>query len=832
MATRRKKKDALAAYRAKRRFRDTPEPRGRAGARAGRLYTIQKHAARRLHYDLRLELDGVLKSWAVTKGPSLDPGKKRLAVRTEDHPVAYARFEGRIPNGNYGAGTVLLWDQGSWEPIGDPHAGLEDGKLLFRLHGERLRGAWSLVRFHGKGSRKRENWLLIKQREDPARGDGDVTETETTSVASGRELDAIAAAPEAVWDGDAPSPPRRRQKAALPEFSPPALATLVETVPTGKDWLFEMKFDGYRALTAADGGCVRICTRNGNDWTKRFPAIARAAAALDADRVLLDGEIVATDRHGRSDFGALQRALGGDGGPLSYFVFDLLAQGGRSLRGAPLRERKQALHRLLAPAPRDGPLLYADHVAGDGRKMFRTLCAEGFEGVIAKRADRPYGAGRSQAWLKIKCRHEQEFVVIGWSPSAADRPFASILLAQKRAGRLRYAGRAGSGFSRADLTALAQQFRRLARGAPPDVAAVPAAVKRQARWLQPRLVAEIGFANFTRDGIVRQGRFVGLRQDQPAHAVTREEPMALETAQTETATEIAGVRLTHPDKLLYPAQHVSKRDVARYLAAAAERMLPHLANRPLSLVRCPDGAAGKCFFQRHAGAGLTEALHRVPIRDSRGETQDYLAIADVRGLLTAAQLGVLEFHIWGAHADNVERPDRLVFDLDPDPAIDFAAVIDAAQQVRSALDALGLASFALLSGGKGIHVVVPLVRGRNWPDVKRFSKGLAERFAAAAPERYVATMRKARRTGRIFIDHFRNDRSASAIAPYSPRARDGAAVAWPVGWDELPDIASAAEVSIATAMDRLAAPDPWPDYAATRQRLTNAALRAVAQDGG
>ncbi len=849
MARQRARQGELDTYRAKRRFDQTPEPRGHAVRKAGRLYTIQKHAARRLHYDLRLELDGVLKSWAVTKGPSLDPADKRLAVPTEDHPVDYATFEGRIPEGNYGAGTVLLWDKGEWEPIGDPRAGLAEGKLEFRLRGERLKGRWALVRFHGQRDAKRENWLLIKQKDELAAHGRKVTERATTSVASGRDIDAIAAAPDAVWESKgavserrravsksklqaSPTRPARhaaRRNDKLPAFSAPALATLVDALPEGPDWLFEVKFDGYRALAAASGDNVRIYTRSGKDWTDRYPAIARAIAALDLDRALLDGEVVAIDQAGRSDFGALQEALSEGRGGLNYFVFDLLELGGKNLRGETLIARKERLCKLLAGVPRSGLVAYTDHVIGDGREMYRTLCEKAFEGMIAKRATAPYRPGRTASWLKIKCGHEQEFVIVGWSSSAAERAFASILLAQHVDGRLRYAGRVGSGFSERTLSDLAERFKSLARRTSPLDQSLSPSLMRGVHWLRPELVAVIAFAEFTSEGIVRQGRFVRLREDKAANDVRQERPMPVQKVaqHVENDASVGGVRLTHPDKMLYPARKLTKRDVARYLEAASGRLLPHLADRPLSLLRCPDGVAKQCFFQRHAGVGLPKAIRRVPVIDKDGKQVEYLYIADKAGLLAAAQFDVLEFHIWGVHVDDVDRPDRIVFDLDPDPAIGFPTVREAADHVRAALDALGLASFAMLTGGKGVHVVAPITRRHPWPIVKEFTKALAERFATDVPELYVATMSKARRTGRIFIDHFRNERTASAVAPYSPRGRPGAAVAWPVTWQELASVTSADGVSLATATQRLAEPDPWDGYNTAKQSLTAAALRSL-----
>lgn len=534
--------DPLESYRARRRFDRTPEPSGRPGPAEGHLYTIQKHDARRLHYDLRLELDGVLKSWAITKGPSLDPSDKRLAVRTEDHPLEYATFEGRIPEGNYGAGTVLLWDRGSWRPVEDPHQGLKKGKLVFELHGERLHGRWALVRFKGKESSKRENWLLIKERDGEVDREREVTAEFETSVASGRGLADIAAAPEDVWEGTedsggaarpgqssrAPEPGHRKRSkpgknTPAPKFVEPALATLVDETPRGDGWLFEVKFDGYRAISAVSGDRATIFTRSGLDWTHRYPSIARALGGLGLDGALLDGEIVAVDAEGRTDFSTLHRALERGGtADLSYFVFDLLADGGKSLRDKPLEDRKRRLQALLGTAGRTGPVFFTDHVEGDGAAMLETLCRSGYEGLIAKRADAPYRSGRGRSWLKVKCGRDQEFVIVGWSPSTRHRPFSSLLLATRDGETLRYAGRVGSGFAESDLETVARRLKALARKTPPVGGAIPAAVKREANWVKPELVAQVAFAEFTSDGLIRQGRFLGLREDKPAASVRRE----------------------------------------------------------------------------------------------------------------------------------------------------------------------------------------------------------------------------------------------------------------------------------------------------------------------
>lgn len=830
--------DPLETYRQKRRFDETPEPQGGKPSKGSKLlYAIQKHDARRLHYDLRLELDGVLKSWAITKGPSLDPSQRRLAVRTEDHPMDYLHFEGNIPPGNYGAGTVLLWDQGTWEPVGSAHQGLAKGKLVFNIHGRRLKGQWALVRFRGKDAEKHENWLLIKHEDEAADPDADITAEETTSVATGRDLSKIAMGTE-VWHSNRGNghavkakPARSRRKfQPLPAFTSPALATLVDEVPDGKDWLFEMKFDGYRALTAASGEDVRIYTRNGHDWTDRFSSVVRAVAALELDGVLLDGEIVAIDSEGRASFGDLQASLKSGGRNLSYFVFDLLTENGKDLRKLPLTERKQRLKALLGEAGRSGPVFYTDHIEEAGRAMLDQLCQSGFEGVIAKRASAPYPVGRGRSWLKIKCDREQEFVILGWAPSTTSRPFSSILLGVHENGKLRYAGKAGSGFTDESLAALSKRFKALARDKP-AIAGIPRAIARNARWVKPELVAQIEFAEFTRDGIIRQGRFVGLREDKPATAVVREVPKDLEEvtdlAGDEETARLAGIRLSHPDKVLYQEQGVTKRDLASYLELVAPRMLPHAADRLISLVRCPEGHRKQCFFQRHGGAGFPQELKRLRIRERKGGSEEYIYLSDLRGLISAAQIGVLEFHIWGSHIDDIEKPDRIVFDLDPDPSVGFDKVKEGAFLVRDALDALGLVSFPLLTGGKGLHVVAPIRRQHEWPVVKAFTGALAQRIADDAPDRYVATMSKSKRTGRIFIDHFRNERGSTAISPYSPRAREGAPVAWPVTWKGLGRIEAANQVTITTARKQIAKADAWDGYAEVRQGLKAAALRAL-----
>ena len=865
---------SLDTYRSKRRFDRTPEPSGDAQVEPGWRYAIQKHDATRLHYDLRLELDGVLLSWAVTRGPSRDPAEKRLAVRTEDHPADYADFEGVIPDG-YGAGTVMLWDKGSWEPVGDPHEGLKAGKLAFHVHGERLQGRWALVRMKPRAKETRENWLLIKEKDDEVSRRGDVLKRFSKSVSSGRTMRQIE-------KGAAPAE-RPKARAGAPDFVEPILATLAEDVPQGDDWLFEVKFDGYRAQLAAADDDVRIYTRNGLDWTERFAAIAEAARKLRLDGCLIDGEIVALDENGVSDFGALQNALeAGKSRQLKLFAFDLLTDEGEDLRRLPLDERKARLKQRLRFSK--GPIFYTDDFE-DGLKGLEALSKAGYEGVVAKRRSAPYRSGRAKSWLKIKTGHRQEFVIVGASPSEKDRPFASLLLGLHEGKTLRYAGRVGSGFGEADFERLTSAFGTRWRDEPPVAGPPGGAIGRKARWLKPDLVAEVEFAGFTRDGQVRHGRFVGLRGDKPARSVSRERPAdeprrlrppppcgegkggggsgrsagverrasspssphsepppppapphkgegrraaaakSADPARISEALPAPHVRITHPERELYPG--VTKLDIAAYLEAIAPKMLPCVEGRALSLVRCPEGIDGERFFQKHSHSGLPEAVKRKTIEDGKGEPFEALHVDGPDGIASTAQVSAIEIHINGARIDRPDLPDRIVFDLDPDEAVAFAAAREAAFELRAALEALELESFALLTGGKGVHVVAPIARKRGWDEVGGFAKALAERFAEAEPKRFVATMTKAKRKGKIFIDHFRNGRAASAIAPYSLRARTGAPVAAPVSWEELRRLNAADAFSIHDA-STLAKRDAWSGYPdAAKQALSSAALRAL-----
>jgi bifunctional non-homologous end joining protein LigD len=851
----------LREYARKRDFARTPEPRGRPAPRrsAAPLFVVQKHAASRLHWDFRLEMDGVLKSWAVPKGPSLDPSDKRLAMHVEDHPLEYGDFEGVIPEGEYGGGTVMLWDRGTWTPAGDPQQGYRAGTLKFRLDGKRLRGGWALVRMRGRDARDGERtWLLIKEKDAEAKPGWDASKIEgkAASVATGRTMERIAAAPARVWHSnrspaapppaEAPSRTRigklRRAQApapartpgskgvALPRFVPPQLATLVPEPPAGDEWLHEMKFDGYRILARLERGQVRLLSRNAKDWTARLPPIADAVAGLPATTALLDGEAVILQPDGTTSFQSLQNLLGGasGGGALAYMVFDLLHLDGRDLTRLPLEARKAALRALLdgrkTGANGADVIRYSDHVAGGGAEFFREACRLHLEGALSKRRDAPYRPGRGRDWLKVKCGLRQEVVIGGFTPPAGSRTGLGALLVGVRDGsRLVFAGKVGTGFSAGDLRALAARLTKLEqRQSPFD----PLPRVAAARWVKPALVAEVAFTEWTSDGKMRHPSFQGLREDKPpkdvirevgAHDVGRETKDA--TAAPSNGSTVGGVRLTHPERVFYPKPRVTKLDLARYYEAVADAMLPHLAGRPTTLVRCPDGIRGQCFYQRHAGPGAAAgSLKRVKVP---GHAGDSLVVDTLPGLISAVQMGILEIHTWNATTADVERPDRIVLDLDPGPGVSWARVIEAARLLRRLLEETGLASFVKTSGGKGLHIVAPIVPQAGWDEAGAFTRAVAEALARREPKRFTANMSKAVRRGRIYIDYLRNRRAATTVAAYSTRARPGAPVSVPVAWEELSARLAPDHFDITNTPKRLAGSrgDPWASYWSVRQAL-------------
>jgi bifunctional non-homologous end joining protein LigD len=780
----------IETYNKKRDFSKTKEPKGRKLKGKGDSFVVQKHDASRLHWDFRLELDGVLKSWAVPKGPSLDPEDKRLAVRTEDHPLDYGDFEGVIPKGEYGGGTVMLWDQGRWipEPGKDPSKTIEEGHLHFELEGERMKGEWVMFRLKGRPGDRQEPWMLKKVTDEfakPEEGDA-LVEQCVTSVTTGRSMAEIAAGAD-VWRSNRGGQKGGRQKRkagkAPPKFQPPQLATLVDAVPTGNDWIHEYKYDGYRLLIATGGGAATAWTRKGNDWSDKFRSIVRAAANLPAG-CLIDGEAVALGENGKPDFQLLQASFKGGDADLAFYAFDLLVDQGKDIRKLPNLERKERLAALLkAVSP---PILYGDHVVGKGEALFDAICAEGGEGIISKKAGASYRGERSKNWLKVKCIQRQEFVIVGWQASDKRRGFRSLHLAAREGRKLTYAGKVGTGFNTAMIQDLSERMKPLATDEP--AVEVPRAARRGSHWIEPKLVGEIAFTEFTSDGVLRHPSFIALREDKPAKDVVREKPQKLSKAVKKAETDGVkdfGIKISNPDRVIYPGENLTKGDLADYYTAIEALMLVDMAGRPISLIRCPQGRAKHCFFQKHDNGSMGEHVKHVPVKEKDGSVEDYLYVEDAAGILACVQMGTIEFHGWGSKADRLEHPDRLVFDLDPDVGLDFDKVKAAAVRLQALLADLGLVTFPMLTGGKGIHVIAPLDRSADWPKVKSFAERFSRAIAEAEPEVFTANIRKNQRKGRIFLDWLRNQRGATAVMPYSARAREGAPVAAPIAWEEL-----------------------------------------------
>lgn len=826
----------LAKYRQMRDFAKTGEPRGGAAARSPRpeaalSFVVQKHDARNLHFDFRLELDGVLLSWAVPKGPSLDPSVKRLAMEVEPHPLEYGGFEGTIPAGEYGGGTVMLWDRGVWVPEGDPRQGLAKGHLKFSLRGERLKGGFHLVKTRGKagdghGKQEGKPWLLFKSRDADARDTDTLLHDHPQSVSTGRTFEEIAAeSGEREVTPDAKKRAKKRTKrgaaaAKLPAELAPQLATLVDAAPEGDDWVHEIKFDGYRVLSRISGGKVSLLTRNGKDWTERMPSLARALEGLDVESAFLDGELVALDDKGLSDFQGLQSSLKGEQDePLVYYAFDLPFGPEGDLRERPLVERKSLLRELLEKNEKDlaGKVRFSAHVVGSGPEFFANASKLGLEGTIAKRASSTYRSGRGQDWLKIKCGQRQEFAVVGYTrPGGSRTRFGALLVGTRREGELVYAGKVGTGFSQASLDDLHARLQPLAVEEPPVSNPPRGAEARGVQWVEPRLVAEVAFTELTQEGLLRHPSFQGLREDKPAREVELETAVSLRPRPRSTRN----FPLTNPNKVLFPAEGITKQELLDYYALVAERMLPHVENRPLTLVRCPNGYGKPCFFQKHPGSAQIKGLHDIPIAEKEGSSA-YSALDDEEGLFALVQLGALEIHTWGSRADDFEHPDLLVFDLDPDPSVDYSAVIAGAHAVREVFEHAGLETFVKTTGGKGLHVCVPIEPSLSWDEAKDFTGRVAQAMAERSPGLYVATQSKAKRKGKTFIDYLRNGRGATFVAPYSTRAREGAPIAVPLEWDELSSKLPPQHFNLRNIRKRLSIlrKDPFERMTRLRQRL-------------
>jgi bifunctional non-homologous end joining protein LigD len=833
---------ALREYNRKRNFTRTVEPRGKLRRRTGDLFVVHKHAARRLHYDLRLELDGVLKSWAVTRGPSLSPADKRLAVRTEDHPLDYAEFEGRIPEGEYGAGSIIVWDRGRWSTEGDPHEQLAKGHLVIDLRGSKLKGRWHLVHMKGRDARGKENWLLIKADDEyaVASRQAELLEAKPRSVKTGRTVEDVAVSEvkirpkrrrnrEVASRAPAPQISDRKSKepntgaaqakvkgtkrGPLPDFIEPQLASLGGKPPSGDSWVHEVKFDGYRLMARIDHGRVKLLTRRGLDWTDKFSSVERAIEALPIVTALLDGEVVVETERGTPSFAALQADLSeGRSDRFHYYLFDLLHLDGIDLTGAALLERKQVLSELLSG--REGVLKYSEHFSERGDTMLAHACRMGLEGIVSKLKRAQYRPGRTKAWVKTKCVEGSEFVIIGYVPSTTQRrAVGSLVLGYYRKGKLEYAGRVGSGFSSRVSEDLWQKLEPIRIDRPTLETAPPADVRRNVRWTKPSLVADVEIRGWTADNIVRQAVFKGLRQDKSASDVEQERS----TAKADAQVVALPVKLTHPDRVLWPDVGVTKQGLAEFYAGIWDWIAPHIVDRPLSLVRCPGGVDAGCFFQKHAWAGSGEHVHRS--RDPEGG-EEILTIDKLEGLLALVQASVLEIHVWGAKLTTIEKPDGITFDLDPDAEVAWPEVIDAAIEVRDRLKDAGLASLVKTTGGKGLHVYAPLTPHADWAAVKSFAHETAKQMAKDSPRKYLATASKQARRGRIFVDYLRNGRGATAVAAYSTRARAGATVSTPLAWDELGPAMRADRFSMANLLQRLShLQDPWADARRMARRL-------------
>jgi bifunctional non-homologous end joining protein LigD len=879
--------EQLERYRSMREFSITPEPSGKAKARAKSVgpqselpFVVQKHAATRLHYDFRLGWNGVLKSWAVAKGPSYVTADKRLAVQVEDHPIEYGGFEGIIPKGQYGGGTVMVWDQGTWAPQPghtDVDEGLRTGSLKFILHGTKMKGKWALIRMGGKAANEaKPNWLLIKEHDDFERKPSDpaITEEAPDSAVTGRSIEEIAKSEDHVWNSkdtaggnawhrqtSSPNPtpvpikpkavsPKAYRKAPaekLPEFISPQLAQQAATPPNEAGWMHELKLDGYRIQARKDGASVQLFTRTGLDWTDRMKDIAAHVARLPADTFILDGEVVVLSSDGTTSFADLQAAFNGETRkPLTYFVFDLLHLNGHNLRDLPLRERKALLTELL-PAE-DDTIRISEHLESGGQAIFKRACELQAEGIVSKRAASHYTSGRSTDWRKLKCIREQEFVIGGFTLlSNGVYGVGALLLGYYRDGKLIYAGRTGTGFTGKTHKSIRDQLEKLKQSDNP-FENPPQEVRRGAIWVKPKLVAQVRFATWTADKLVRQASFQGLREDKPASQVIREQPdpairahqvtpattAALHTAppakSSSKAKPSAGqapIRLTHPDKILDPETQLTKQQLADYYWAVAPYMLPYIVGRPISIVRCPDGCTKPCFFQKHANQTLPADFGSVDVRDKKtGKIEPYITIETQTALAELAQMGVLEVHPWGSGNEDLERPDRITIDLDPDSAISWADLAASAIQVRSELKKLGLASFVKLTGGKGLHVFIPIQPEHDWSIVKQFAHYFVLALEKIDPTRYLTKMNKAARAGRIFLDYLRNERGATAVAAYSPRARAGAAVSLPIDWSDLESPQHPVfRVADFSQWQRRLTGDPWKRLPRTSQRLTSEILK-------
>ncbi|MFH5835797.1 DNA ligase D [Proteiniclasticum sp. C24MP] len=825
--------DKLETYNKKRDFRKTKEPSGKEEKSSGKLrFVVQKHDASRLHYDFRIEWEGVLLSWAVPKGPSYNPKDKRLAVEVEPHPMSYRDFEGTIPEKEYGGGTVMLFDEGYWEPQEEMEKNLEEGSIKMILQGERLKGRWALVRMKSKKEEGNRNWLLIKEKDELVQ-DEDGIGGFTTSVRTGRTMEEIA---------QDKKPPDSNENKKLPfhEYTV-QLAKLEEEVPEDEDWVYELKYDGYRITAEIEAGEVRLLSRNRKDYTKKFPVVVDALKKMaDTRNMILDGEIVVLDKRGRSDFQKLQRYLKNPGGKnITYILFDLLALDEEDHREYELMKRKEELKKLVGEGYPH--LHYSEHTNGDGRKILKAACDAQMEGIIGKKARSRYAGTRNGDWIKVKCDRRQEFVIGGYTSSDnRSKGVSSLLLGVYEKGELIYAGRTGTGFSLKERKELEKKFSSITRKTAPFKEAPEERKGEEVFWLTPKLIAEVKFQEWTDENLLRQASYKGLREDKNPEKVIREsvgtddlvdelneivpedkvsEREAKKTGKakkTRSSFTIRGIRISSPDKDMYPGEQITKEDVAEYYQLVSERMMPFTAERVLSFLRCPDGIK-ECFYQKHLEQ-TGKGLEKIRIEEKDGDKEDYVYISSVQGLLSSVQMGTLEFHIWGSKVDQLEYPDMIVFDLDPAEGMEMERVREGVRDMKEILDELSLTSFLKTSGGKGYHIVVPVNGSADWDAVRSFAKLCAQAMEERWPEKYTSNMRKEKRKGKIFIDWVRNGRSATSVAPYSLRARKGAPISMPIFWEELDELAPA-QVTLHNVKERLEKEDPWKDFFKVNQGI-------------
>lgn len=824
----------LSEYKRKRNFAATPEPKPTRGQKRGHAFVVQRHWATREHFDLRLELNGVMVSWAVTRGPSSNPADKRLAVKVEDHPISYNDFEGTIPKGQYGRGTVMIWDRGTWvSREGDATEALRQGKMKIELNGERLKGGYALVRM--KPDEKRENWLLIKERDEYATATSNLPGEYQTSVISGRARDEIAGGKTSTslrttaskakvvkpHAAPAPSSPTAKAKSAvLPAYVKPMLCKLVDAPPEGSNWVHEEKYDGYRIQIVKSGATITLYSREGLDWTARFPAIAKAALNLQAESALIDGEAVVFDKDGITNFAMLATALKASPSDIEFMAFDVLFLNGKNLKDLPLLDRKTILKDVIPK--KDSHIHLSSYSVGNGASRFSQSAAKKMEGIVSKRADSKYRSGRGDSWVKAKHGTREDVVVVGYVPSERGRPFGALLTAVKSEDALVYSGGVGTGFTIKEQEELLDNLKSMERERPPRLLQKSGLAPRNAKWVEPNMTIEVAMAGWSTDKQLRHARFLTMRNIDATTPKTRKSapqmPQKPESPKSKSSKSTIKPEISHGDRIIFPDAKVTKQQIADYYDDVAELILPHLKGRPVSFVRAPESIAKETFFQRHALNGMRVGLEHV--KDPEGKHDDFLTIVDGSGLRVCAQFGIVELHGWGSRIPKLENPDRVVFDLDPDEAVKFSEVKAAALQLRDMLREIGLISFPLVSGGKGLHVIAPLDASQDWEAIGIFTKGIARGLAESEPKRFVALASKERRVGKIYVDWLRNKMTATAIVPWSLRARPTASVAVPVTWEDVPKLKSAAQFTIKNHPDK----NPWAKFFELKQRIPASTL--------